>query len=370
MVARRSQRLRQTGLEERKMANKSQPLSVAVSKGLFNTDMGPLQRQLRAGEYNIFKWASMFEGDFVQVSKRGGTLDVHNQVRLVRVAIVATSPGLQVPNVLLLAQHILSSEPPPVNLQAKVRPTTPNTKFELTRLLPLCFVKISVHDLEKQQLRFKMATGRTFYLQLCPQAENQVDSFEAWVKVIHLLRPPSVEGEAKDQPYSQSPGISLLHTPLPPAPDLAPETHVPKECTVTQILSPLPEENPEKENPAEPSQAPHLSPMAAILQPSLDASPEGPIELESPPPSEGQSSSKEIFPAPSKGTKTEKAKEGALPNRKNTPRSKTSKSRRSHSSKRAASRSPSKISSLFLSSFSNASHRYHKAAGKGREKKR
>uniref|UniRef100_A0A670JXJ3 Golgi associated RAB2 interactor protein-like Rab2B-binding domain-containing protein n=1 Tax=Podarcis muralis TaxID=64176 RepID=A0A670JXJ3_PODMU len=149
-----------------------------ATKGLFNTAMGPLQRQLRSGEYNLFKCATMFESDFVQVSKRGGTLDVHNQVQMVRVAIAATSPGLQVPNVLLLARPIF--------------PSRQGRHFVVyLRLLPLCFVKISIHDFDKQQLRFKMSTGRTFYLQLCPLPDTQESEFESWVKVVHLLRPPS-----------------------------------------------------------------------------------------------------------------------------------------------------------------------------------
>uniref|UniRef100_A0A8D0KG43 Golgi associated RAB2 interactor protein-like Rab2B-binding domain-containing protein n=1 Tax=Salvator merianae TaxID=96440 RepID=A0A8D0KG43_SALMN len=174
--------------------------SYAASKGLFNTAMGPLQRQLRAGEYNLFKCATMFESDFVQVSKRGGTLDVHNQVQLVRVAIAATSPGLQVPNVLLLARPTFPPEQHQLVRQVKLRHPSLNTKFELTRLLPLCFVKISVHDLEKKQLRFKMATGRTFYLQLCPPLDAQADNFDSWVRVVHLLRPPAeLKQEKKEQ---------------------------------------------------------------------------------------------------------------------------------------------------------------------------
>lgn len=68
------------------------------------------------------------------------------------------------------------------------------------RLLPLCFIKISVHDRENQQLRFKMATGRTFYLQLLPSQEGQSEDFESWVKIIQLLRPPAdLHPERKDR---------------------------------------------------------------------------------------------------------------------------------------------------------------------------
>ncbi|XP_067328724.1 Golgi-associated RAB2 interactor protein 6-like [Anolis sagrei] len=210
------------------------PSSTTAARGLFDTAMGPLQRQLRAGEYNIFKWASMFEADFVQVSKQGGALDVHNQVQLVRAAIVATSPSLQVPNVLLLARPLTPATDPraphklPSNNNAGSNLVT---RFELTRfprLLPLCFVKISIHDRERQQLRFKLATGRTFYLQLLPPpSEGAAPSadFQAWVKVVHLLRPPAdpSEEEAKAHDLATAAGLSLLHTPLPLSVDAPPE---------------------------------------------------------------------------------------------------------------------------------------------------
>lgn len=68
-----------------------------------------------------------------QVSKQGGILDVHNQVQQVRVAIAATSPGLPVPDVLLLARPVLHPQHLQPNLQHRYRPRARNKKFELTR---------------------------------------------------------------------------------------------------------------------------------------------------------------------------------------------------------------------------------------------
>lgn len=68
-----------------------------------------------------------------QVSKQGGILDVHNQVQQVRVAIAATSPGLPVPDVLLLARPVLLPQQLQPNLQHRYRPRARNRKFELTR---------------------------------------------------------------------------------------------------------------------------------------------------------------------------------------------------------------------------------------------
>ncbi|XP_007944598.1 protein FAM71B [Orycteropus afer afer] len=162
------------------------------SMGVFNTSMGDLQRQLnKGGEYDIFKYAPMFESDFIQISKKGEVIDVHNRVRMVTVGIASTSPILPLPDVMLLARPAKVCE----NQVGHSRPTKgrgrKTTKtLELTRLLPLKFVKISIHDHEKQQLRLKLATGRTFYLQLCPSSDAREDLFSYWEKLVYLLRPP------------------------------------------------------------------------------------------------------------------------------------------------------------------------------------
>uniref|UniRef100_A0AC11E750 Uncharacterized protein n=1 Tax=Ovis aries TaxID=9940 RepID=A0AC11E750_SHEEP len=71
---------------------------------MFNTSMGKLQRQLYKGEYPIFQYAPVFESDFIQVSRKGEVIDVHNRARMVTVGIVRTSPHLTLPDVMLLAQ--------------------------------------------------------------------------------------------------------------------------------------------------------------------------------------------------------------------------------------------------------------------------
>ncbi|XP_046315908.1 Golgi-associated RAB2 interactor protein 3 [Marmota monax] len=163
------------------------------SMGVFNTSMGDLQRQLyKGGEYDIFKYAPMFESDFIQITKKGEVIDVHNRVRMVTVGIASTSPILPLPDVMLLArpakvceEHARRGRP------IKGRGRKSAKTLELTRLLPLKFVKISIYDREKQQLRLKLATGRTFYLQLCPSSDVREDLFCYWEKLVYLLRPPA-----------------------------------------------------------------------------------------------------------------------------------------------------------------------------------
>lgn len=51
-------------------------------------------------------------------------------------------------------------------------------------------MSISTHNREKQQLRVKFATGRSWYLQLCAPLDAQEDLFTSWEELIYLLRPP------------------------------------------------------------------------------------------------------------------------------------------------------------------------------------
>ncbi|XP_032272791.1 protein FAM71C [Phoca vitulina] len=169
------------------------PLYTAQSSpamGMFNTSMGKLQQQLYKGEYTIFKYAPMFESDFIQVSKKGEVIDVHNRARMVTVGIVRTSPHLTLPDVMLLARPAAICDD-----YNRYGPATQGKDYkstqilELTRLFPLKFVTISIHNGKKQQLRLKLATGRSFYLQLCPPS-NTKDLFVYWENLVYILRPP------------------------------------------------------------------------------------------------------------------------------------------------------------------------------------
>ncbi|XP_012643072.2 Golgi-associated RAB2 interactor protein 6 [Microcebus murinus] len=177
--------------------------------GMFNTPMGKLQRQLYKGEYAIFRYAPMFESDFIQISKRGDSIDVHNRARMVTVGIVRTSPGLTLPDVMLLAQPAATNG----DNSARCGPATqkrgskPTQILELTRLFPLKFVKITIHNSIKQQLRLKLITGRSFYLQLCSPSDTR-DLFVHWENLIYILRPPM---EAYSGPQAMLDGNTLSY---------------------------------------------------------------------------------------------------------------------------------------------------------------
>ncbi|XP_025069537.1 DNA-(apurinic or apyrimidinic site) lyase 2 isoform X2 [Alligator sinensis] len=173
------------------------------ARGLLNTEIGPLQQQLRAGEYEAFRYAPLFESDFIQISRRGQVVDVHNRVRMVTVGVASTSPALLVPNVLLVARPVLPSDSPAPHACAGPAPRT----LELTRLLPLRFVKLSVHDEGTQQLRLRLASGRSFYLQLCSPSDAAATRrlFALWVQLIHLLLPPAESGPTELPPLAPEP---------------------------------------------------------------------------------------------------------------------------------------------------------------------
>nr|XP_016850183.1 PREDICTED: protein FAM71B-like [Anolis carolinensis] len=219
-------------------------------RGLFNREMGPLQRQLQQGEYSLLRFAPMLENEFLQINKRGDVADVHNERQTVTIALACTNPNFPGPNVLLLARRVLSPEEQPPKMKTLQNRRAPVggilgmihfkaililrhklcfsflLSFCLFRLLPLTFVNISVHNAEKEQLRFKLASGRNFYLQLCHQLGVQEDVFKLWVKVINMLQPPSasrleLQGKIKDpgrpgNPPPQKPKPSYVEPQSPP----------------------------------------------------------------------------------------------------------------------------------------------------------
>ncbi|XP_045839646.1 protein FAM71A-like [Meles meles] len=163
----------------------------ASGVGMFDTAMGKLQRQLRRGEYYLLKNTPLFESDFIEITKKGEVVDVHHRVGMVTVGIASTSPGLPSPDVMLLARPDTGCEEDSDRGQTtKGKGRKAWGTLELTRLLPLKFVRISIHDREKQQLRLKFATGRSCYLQLSPALDAREDLFPYWEKLVHLLRPP------------------------------------------------------------------------------------------------------------------------------------------------------------------------------------
>ncbi|XP_074854628.1 Golgi-associated RAB2 interactor protein 2 [Carettochelys insculpta] len=153
--------------------------------------MGDLQRVLGKGEYAPFTSAPMFESNFVQVNRRGEPIYLHNRPNCVTVGICASSPCLSLPNVMLLAHSVPISPQEVLPKPWKASKQQPSMEqLVLSRFFPLKFVEISVHNAEKQRLKLKLASGRSFYLELCAPPETHHLLFRQWLRLISLLKLP------------------------------------------------------------------------------------------------------------------------------------------------------------------------------------
>ncbi|XP_061448097.1 Golgi-associated RAB2 interactor protein 6-like [Rhineura floridana] len=351
-------------------------------KGLFNREMGPLQSQLHQGEYALLKLAPMLESDFVQISKREEVIDVHNQVQTVTVGVACTSPNLLVPNVLLLARPIFPPEEAAPKFKSLFHQSSSMLRFELTRLLPLSFVKISLHNPEKKQLRFKLASGRTFYLQLCPQPGTKEDVFKLWVKVVNMLRPPS-DQRSKLHSNAKDPGVCGEAPPQrasPQRPQSPSSLNLEERVSIRSIYSPSEVPSPAQEE----SRSTRSLALSMGSQPSFRGPSCSPVE------SEGRTSGSEgmglvepLERPPSRRSRGRISHGGSRELRGMTGLSslmacshfrKTSKSRSSRrkSPRRSSSRKPSKIVALIRScswgSRRRSKSRDAKSRGKGKKR--
>lgn len=88
---------------------------------------------------------------------------MHNFTSIMTVGIANTNPFDPIPHIMLLVQLVPGHEKHTGFGQATEGKGHKATKtLELTGLFPLKLVKISVHNRDKQQLRLKLATGRSY----------------------------------------------------------------------------------------------------------------------------------------------------------------------------------------------------------------
>ncbi|XP_036162980.1 protein FAM71E1 [Myotis myotis] len=126
---------------------------------------GRLQRLLQSGEFDQLRDFTVFESNFVQVTRLG---EVANKVTM---GVAASSPALQLPDLLLLAG-----------------PAKDDGRLQLFRMIPLQFVQLFVHDKSRRQLKVKFQNGRTFYLQLRGPPRTCDYEFSQWVRLLYCLR--------------------------------------------------------------------------------------------------------------------------------------------------------------------------------------
>ncbi|XP_069738844.1 Golgi-associated RAB2 interactor protein 5A [Phaenicophaeus curvirostris] len=139
-------------------------------------------RLSRCPELGHLRHCPLFESDFEQVTWSG------EPAGRVTVGVVASSPLLPLPDLLVLARP-LPPEPP-----------GHHQDLQLLGLLPLSCVRLSLRRHHRHQLRARLPTGRTFYLRLLAPRGQRQRLFGCWVRLLGLLQSPGLGGDPETHP--------------------------------------------------------------------------------------------------------------------------------------------------------------------------
>ncbi|CAM2098837.1 unnamed protein product [Caretta caretta] len=142
---------------------------------------GILCQLLRSPDYNLFPKSAVFESNFIQVTKQGNWVDIHNAPTLVTLGVTSSDPCLPLPNVLLIARLAVLGETPPGRAGQPQEPS-----MSLSRLLPLRYVRLSVQDSGRRLLRVQVVTGKVYYLRLHQAHPDAV--FTLWSRLADILQ--------------------------------------------------------------------------------------------------------------------------------------------------------------------------------------
>uniref|UniRef100_A0A8C4VIA5 Golgi associated RAB2 interactor 1B n=1 Tax=Gopherus evgoodei TaxID=1825980 RepID=A0A8C4VIA5_9SAUR len=143
---------------------------------------GILCQLLRSPDYNLFPKSAVFESNFIQVTKQGNWVDIHNAPTLVTLGVTSSEPCLPLPNVLLIARLTVPLGPFPASSQ-----WGGHSVLSLgSRLLPLRYVRLSVQDSSRRLLRVQVVTGKVYYLRLHQAHPDAV--FMLWSRLADILQ--------------------------------------------------------------------------------------------------------------------------------------------------------------------------------------
>ncbi|XP_054844495.1 Golgi-associated RAB2 interactor protein 1A-like [Eublepharis macularius] len=163
---------------------------------------GQLCQLLRSPDYNLFPNSAVFESDFVQVTKAGKCVDFTNMPTVVSMGVTSSDPCLPLPNVLLMARRkVLGKGFVAGNGQSSELPV-----LDLSRLLPLRCVKLSVHHAAQRILCLQTVTRKVYYLQLHQGYPKAV--FGLWSRLADILQ-RGLSITAKD------PAVHIRHSLVP-----------------------------------------------------------------------------------------------------------------------------------------------------------
>ncbi|XP_051846926.1 Golgi-associated RAB2 interactor protein 5B [Antechinus flavipes] len=169
-----------------------------LRRGLFLTAMersfqpwvpllGRLQRTMMEGEYlPLGPLLPMFESDFLQVTSRGEPIFLHNKENPVTMGVASSLPGRLLPDLILLARPVGDQKQRGLELTRR----SPSPTCGPCRLLPMSLARLSVHHVDSRRLKLRLASGRSFYLQLDAGPREGCFLFNRWRYLVYLLRRP------------------------------------------------------------------------------------------------------------------------------------------------------------------------------------
>uniref|UniRef100_A0A8C6YG59 Golgi associated RAB2 interactor 1A n=1 Tax=Naja naja TaxID=35670 RepID=A0A8C6YG59_NAJNA len=152
-------------------------LSPGPDRTWLGLEGGMLCQLIRSPDYNLFPNSAVFESNFIQVTKKGKWMDITHTPTIVTLAVTSSDPCLPLPNVLLMA-----------NQQAPLQRGTLGSltaSVALPRLLPLRYVRLSVHSASQRILRLQTVTKTVYYLQLHHKYPEAV--FALWSRLTNIL---------------------------------------------------------------------------------------------------------------------------------------------------------------------------------------
>ncbi|XP_054419849.1 Golgi-associated RAB2 interactor protein 1A [Pteronotus mesoamericanus] len=142
---------------------------------------GLLCQLIHSPEFNLFPDSTVFESNFIQVTKPGNWMNVNEELATVILGVTSTVPSLPLPNILLMANVTWSQG----QLSACSTPDCAPV-ITLSRILPLKFVELQICDRLQRILRIRTVTEKIYYLKLHEKHPEAV--FQFWIRLVTILQ--------------------------------------------------------------------------------------------------------------------------------------------------------------------------------------
>ncbi|KAM5303230.1 Golgi-associated RAB2 interactor protein 1A [Glossophaga mutica] len=142
---------------------------------------GLLCQLIHSPEYNLFPNSTVFESNFIQVTKPGNWMNVYEESTTVILGVTSTVPSLPLPNILLMANVTWPQGPLSTWSTPDRAPVV-----TLSRILPLKFVELQICDRLHRVLRLRTVTEKIYYLKLHEKHPEAV--FQFWIRLVKILQ--------------------------------------------------------------------------------------------------------------------------------------------------------------------------------------